>query len=419
MRRTVLIAFLAFLAIPMQARPAAHLQDHWVASWFTSQMSYEPQSALPSEALTDSTLRQAVRISLGGKVLRLRLSNEFGAAPLHLLGVHIAKAQPGGAIDPASDRALTFDGSAEVVIPAGASYLSDAVAYPVEPFADLAISIHYGQPPQRQTGHPGSRTTSYYAPGDHLSAVLLPEAKTVDSWYQIASIEVQAPHKTSAVVVLGDSITDGRGSTTNGNNRWTDMLARHLAEGRVSIGVLNAGIGGNRLLNDGTGPNTLARFNRDVLAAPGVKTLIVLEGVNDLGTLTVEHPVPVEEHEALVKRMIAAYKQLAARAHAHGLKAYIATVMPFMGFDYYHPDAQNDADRTAVNAWIRTQTEFDGVIDFDKLTADPAEPDQLLPAYDVGDKIHPSPEGYRVMGKAAAAFLLHTREQAGHNHSRR
>jgi lysophospholipase L1-like esterase len=183
--------------------------------------------------------------------------------------------------------------------------------------------------------------------------------------------------------------------------------------------VLNAGLGGNRLLNDVKGPNTLARFDRDVLAQPGVAGVIVLEGINDLGTLTVNAPASAAEHEALVKRVIAAYEQIAFRAHAAGIKAYISTITPFMGTVFYHPDAANEADRSAVNSWIRGQKLFDGVIDFDRLMADPAQPDRLNPAYDMGDFLHPSPEGYVVMGKAAAAFLAHAAKPAKARHKRK
>jgi len=418
MRKILLLALFAVLAVPVQARPVHHPADHWVTSWFTSQQIPEPRNALPPAALTDSTLRQAVQVSIGGNVLRVKLSNAFGTEPLHLLGVHIAKALPDGAIDPATDRALTFDSSSDVVIPAGASYLSDPITYPVRPFADLAISIHYGQPPAQETGHPGSRATSYYLPGDHVSDATLPGAQTIDHWYQIGSIQVEAPRKATAVVVLGDSITDGNGSTTNGNNRWTDALAEGLAAGHADMAVLNAGLGGNRLLLDGLGPNALARVDRDILAPPGVTALIVLEGVNDLGTLTREQSVPLAEHEALVKHMIAAYKQIAARAHAHHIKAYIATIMPFASNEYYHPGPETEADRNTVNAWIRTQKEFDGVIDFDKLMRDPEHPDRLAPAYDKGDGLHPSVAGHHAMGMAAAAFLLEHRPHATKPHVR-
>jgi len=410
MKRILAAAAVLLLVFPALSKPLPGPGPaHWVASWATSQQLPEPKNALAPETLKDATLRQVVRLSLGGSSFRLRLSNAFGTQPLHLLAVHVARPEGAGGIDPATDLALTFAGQPDVIIPAGASYLSDPVARTVAPFEDLAISIHYGEPPVGETGHPGSRATSFLAPGDQVSAAELTGVQTVDHWYQIAAVEVTA--KGSALVVLGDSITDGRGSTTNGNDRWTDVLAHDLKaySQTRTLSVLNAGLGGNRLLDDGLGPNTLARFDRDVLARPGVSAVLVLEGINDLGTLTANGPLPLADHDRLVQRMIAAYGQIAARAHAQGLKAYIGTVMPYMGTDIYHPDAANEADREAVNAWIRGQKRFDGVIDFDKLMADPAAIDHLNPAYDTGDHLHPSPAGYRVMGKAAAAFLAHVK----------
>ena len=415
MRRFFGIGLLIVLGAA-QAGPA-----HWVASWSPSQQIAEPENMLAPEVLKDATLRQVVRLTIGGTAYRLRLSNAFGTEPLHLNAVHVAKPAGPGEIDPAGDRALTFSGHGDVIIPAGATYLSDPVAVPVTPFSDMAITIRYGEPPVVQTSHPGSRATSFVAPGDHVSDARLEGAKPVDHWYQIAGIDVAAVPGASVVVALGDSITDGRGSTTNGNDRWTDVLARLLAARPASrnTAVLNAGLGGNRLLNDVKGPNTLARFDRDVLAPPGVTTVIVLEGINDLGTLTREHPVPFAEHDLLVNRMIAAYEQIASRAHAHGLKIYIGTIMPFMGTEFYHPDAANEADRNAVNAWIRVQKQFDGVIDFDKVMRDPLHPDHLNPAYDVGDLLHPGPAGYRVMGETAAAALTPAAKPALRVHLRK
>ena len=403
MRRILGLGFAVVLGVAAQAAPV-----HWVASWSPSQQIVEPENSLAPEAMKDATLRQFLRLSIGGAGFRLRLSNAFGAEPLHLVAVHVARPAGPGEIDPATDRTITFSGRADVIIPAGATYLSDPVQSPVAAFTDLAVTIRYSDPPAIETGHPGSRTTSYVVAGDHVSDAKLPDAKLVDHWYQIAGVDVMAAPRAAAVVVLGDSITDGRGSTTNGNDRWTDVLARRLAASPATrnMAVLNAGLGGNRLLNDIKGPNALARFDRDVLAPPGVTTLIVLEGINDIGTLTYDHPVPFEDHQALVNRMIAAFEQIADRAHAHGLKAYAGTIMPFMGTEFYHPDAANDADRNAVNAWIRVQKRFDGVIDFDKLMRDPLRPDHLNPAYDVGDQLHPGPAGYRVMGETAAASLL-------------
>jgi len=402
-RRSLAFAVFVLFAAAAQAQPS-----HWVASWFTSQQVAEPENMLPPEVMGDATLRQVVRLSIGGTGFRVLLSNAFGATPLHLSAVHVARPTGPGEIDPATDRALTFSGRPDVTIPAGASYLSDPVALPVAPFEDVAITIRTGEPPAVETSHPGSRATSYVVAGDHVSDARLEGAKTIDHWYLITGIDVTAAPHAKAVVALGDSIIDGRGSTTNGNDRWTDVLAEKLAANPATRGtaVLNAGLGGNRLLNDGKGTNTLARFDRDVLAPSGVAGVIVLEGINDLGTLTSKQPASPEEHAVLVNRIIAAYEQIAARAHTHGLKAMIATIMPFMGNETYHPDAANEADRTAVNSWIRTQKLFDGVIDFDALMRDPAQPDRLNPAYDTGDHLHPGPAGYRAMGALAATALL-------------
>jgi lysophospholipase L1-like esterase len=394
------------LALVLVSAAALAQPSHWVASWSSAQQIAEPENMLASALMKDATLRQIVRLSIGGSAFRLRLSNAFGTEPLHLKAVHVATPISAGAIDAASDRAVTFSGRADVIIPPGASYLSDPVMLPVTPLSDLAISILYDEPPQVQTSHPGSRATSYVLAGDHVADAHLPGATLVDHWYQIASVEVMATPDAGALVALGDSITDGRGTTTNGNDRWTNILALRLNAAGRRLAVLNAGLGGNRLLNDVKGPNALSRIDRDVLAQPGVKAVLVLEGINDLGTLTREHAVPFEDHNRLVNRMIAAYQQIATRAHSHGLKAYIGTIMPFMGNSTYHPDDANEADRNAVNAWIRVQNEFDGVIDFDAIMRDPAHLDRLNPAYDVGDFLHPSPAGYRVMGEAVAAALL-------------
>jgi lysophospholipase L1-like esterase len=382
---------------------------HWVASWATAQQIPEPRNALPPEALHDATLRQIVRLSLGGGSLRVHISNVFGTAPLHLTAVHIAR--PGavpGSIDTASDHALTFSGRADATIPAGADDISDPVEFRVLPLGDLVITLHYDQAPAQQTGHPGSRATSFYAPGDHVADAVLPGATPVDHWYQIEGVDVVAFSDAGAVVVLGDSITDGRGSTTNGNNRWTDALAWRLRRSPdwPFVAVLNKGIGGGRVLQDGLGPSALARFDRDVLAPASVKWLIVLEGINDLDVLTRDAPATGEAHAAMVAQLIVGYEQIVVRAHAHGIKVYGATILPDLGGDYYHPDAQNEADRHAVNAWIRTPGHFDAVIDFDAALRDPAAPDALLPAYDSGDHLHPNPAGYKAMADAVPLALF-------------
>jgi len=391
---------------------AARTKDapRWVASWASAQMVPATKDALPAAEATDATLRQTLRLSTGGGKIRLRLSNVFGTEPLKLSGVHVAlAAAPGSArIDPASDRALTFASVPEVTVPPGAEYLSDPIDFPAAPLASLAITLRYdGAPPAQQTSHPGSRTTSWFAAGDQLAAAELTDAKPIDRWYQISGVDVLRPAGAS-LVTFGDSITDGYGVTTNGDNRWPDLLAARLqADPRTrGVGVLNAGIGGNRLLLDGTGPNAMARFDRDVLNQAGVKYVILLEGVNDLGVLTRDQPVTARAHGALVARMTDAYDQMIRRARERGIRIYGATVMPYGGSRYYHPDAANEQDRQAVNAWIRAPGRFDAVIDFDALMRDPAQPDRLAPAYDSGDGLHPSLAGYKAMAEAVPLALF-------------
>lgn len=384
--------------------------ERWVGSWATAQMIPAAKDALPAAEVTDGTLRQTLRLSTGGGKIRVRLSNAFGTEPLKLSGVHVARAAaPGSArIDPASDRALTFSGRPDVTIPAGAEYLSDPVEFPAAPLASLAITLRFdGAPPAQQTSHPGSRTTSWYGAGDQLAAAELTGGKSIDRWFVISGVDVQRPAGAS-VVAFGDSITDGYGVTTNGDNRWPDILAARLqADPRTKgVGVLNAGIGGNRLVLDGLGPNAMARFDRDVLSQAGVRYVILLEGVNDLGVLTRDQPVSAEAHAALVVRMTTAYDQMIRRARERGIKVYGATVMPYGGSGYYHPDAVNEQDRQAVNAWIRTPGRFDAVIDFDKLMRDPANPSKLAPAYDSGDGLHPSLAGYKAMADAVPLDLF-------------
>ena len=382
----------------------------WVGSWAASQQIPEPANSLSAADMTDATLRQIVHLSLGGSELRVHLSNAFGTEPLHITAAHIAVplSAAGARIDPGTDRALTFAGKADVVIPAGAEYISDPVSFSAAPLSNLAVTIHYDEPPARETGHPGSRSTSYLVHGDEVSAADLTGAKKIDHWYQLAGVDVEAPANAAAIVALGDSITDGHGATTNGNDRWPDVLAERLqaAPGTRLLGVLNHGIGGNHLLTDGLGPNALARFDRDVLAQPGAKFLIVFEGVNDLGGLTRLNEVSQEEHAAFVARILGSYQQIILRAHDRGIKVIGATITPYGRSAYYHPGRLSEGDRQAINKWIRTPGHFDAVIDFDKVTRDPAHPDRLLPAYDSGDHLHPSPAGYRAMGEAIPLSLF-------------
>jgi lysophospholipase L1-like esterase len=382
----------------------------WVTSWGASQQVLEPQNALPTDDLRDTTVRQIFHLSVGGTALRVHVSNAFGTEALHLTSVHIARplSPSSSGIDSASDRPLTFAGDNDVTVPPGTEFISDALDYPVAALSDVAVTFHIDVAPARETGHPGSRATSYYVHGDLVSAADLPEPKHVDHWYQIAEIDVRAAPGSAAVVALGDSITDGHGATTNGNDRWTDVLAQRLQNTRTTrdIGVSNQGIGGNHLLTDGLGPNALARFDRDVLAPAGVRWVIVFEGVNDLGGLARLGEVPAADHSAFVSRVLAAYQQIIERAHAHGLKVYGATITPYVGSGYYHPGPLSEADRQQVNQWIRAAGHFDAVIDFDSVVRDPAHPDQLLPAFDCGDHLHPSPAGYKAMGDAIPLALF-------------
>lgn len=382
----------------------------WIASWAAAQQIPEPQNALSAEALHDATLRQIVHLSVGGSSLRVHLSNAFGLEPLHITSVHIAHAisPSSSVIQKGSDRVLTFLGTPDVTIPAGADYISDPIALPVEPFSDWVISFYLEDAPSRQTGHPGSRATSYYCHGNHVADEELPEAKGVDHWYQIAAIDVLRSQAGATVVALGDSITDGRGSTTNGNNRWTDQLNRRFQESAATqnLSVVNLGIGGNHLLTDGLGPNVLARFDRDVLAQAGVRFLILLEGVNDLGSLARREGATPAQHDLLIRQMKSAYQQVVLRAHAQGIKALAATILPYVGSEYYHPAASDEADRQNLNQWLRESKIFDGVIDFDKIMRDPKTPEKLLPQYDSGDHLHPSPAGYKAMSDAVSAALF-------------
>jgi lysophospholipase L1-like esterase len=390
-----------------QPKPAGQV---WVASWGASQQIPETRNELPPDDLRDATVRQIVRLSVGGSALRVHITNTFGTEPLRFTAIHVARpvSIAGSAIDSATDKALTFSGSTAVTVPAGAEVISDPVEDTVAPLTSWAITYHLMEPPTPETSHPGSRATTYYMHGDFVGAADLAGAKTVEHWYQLSGIDVLAPADAAALVVLGDSITDGHATTTNGNNRWTDVLAERLqasAAGK-NIAVINVGTGGNHLLTDGLGPNALARFDRDVLARAGVRWLMVLEGVNDLGGLAhANEAAPAADHAALVSRMLMAYAQVIERAHAHGIEAIGATLTPYGGSMYAHAPGF-DQDRQAINAWIRAPGHFDAVVDFDKAIADPAEPNRMLPADDCGDHLHPNPAGYKAMGEAVPVILF-------------
>jgi len=406
----IVFAFIAGCACAQASLQHDVKAQAWVATWGASQQVPEPHNALASDDLRDATVRQILHVSVGGPSLRVHLSNAFGTKELHFTSVHIARplSPSSSEIDPKSDRPLAFAGSAEVSVPPGAEFISDPLDFAVAPLSDLAVTFHLDAAPDRQTSHPGSRATSYSVHGDAVSAAKLTEAKSVDHWYQVSEIDVLAAQAAATVVALGDSITDGRGSTTNGNDRWTDVLATRLQSTPKArdIGVINKGTGGNHLLTDGLGQNVLARFDRDVLAPTGVRWLIVFEGVNDLGGVAINGEVSPAEHAALVSRVLASYQQVIARAHAHGLRVYGATITPYVGSDYYHPGPLSETDRQKVNEWIRAAGHFDAVIDFDSIVRDPEHPDRLLPSYDCSDHLHLSPAGYKAIGGAIPLELF-------------
>ena len=409
--KAVWMAMLIAHCMPGQAlQPDPFQSQGWVASWGASQQVPEPQNELPSDDLRNATVRQIVHLSVGGSAVRVHVTNVFGTEALQFTSVHIARplSSSSAAIDPATDHPLTFAGQPAVTVPPGAEFVSDPVDYPVRPLSDLAITFHLDLPPSKETVHPGSRATSYYEHGDAVSAATLADARHVDHWYQLSEVDVEAAPGAASVVALGDSITDGHGATTNGNDRWTDVLAARLQSSPAprNLGVSNQGIGGNHLLSDGLGPNALARFDRDVLAPAAVRWVIVFEGVNDLGGLARNGEVPSSQHAALVERVLAAYGQMILRAHAHGLRIYGATITPYSGSSYYHPGPLEEADRQQVNGWIRARSHFDAVIDFDAVVRDPQHTDRLLPAFDCGDHLHPSPAGYKAMGNAIAFKLF-------------
>jgi lysophospholipase L1-like esterase len=394
------ILLVAFFLTPAQSQQAA---QRWVGTWAAAPMDNPVNPGQPSPA--DSTYRNIVRISAGGASLRVVLTNEFGRMPLTIGASHIALSGNSGAIEPGSDHALTFSGKSTVIIPAGASVLSDPVAMPVAPLASLALSVYL--PQQRiddTTCHDLAMSTNYIAPGDETAAATLSDARAIESWCFVKGIEVNADSdRAAAIVTFGDSITDGAKSTMDTNRRWPDFLAERLQAGKATahLSVLNEGISGNRLLHDRAGPNALSRFDRDVLGQDGVKYLIVLEGINDIGSVAQPH-----ERWDLISTpdILFALTQIVTRAHEHGIKVFGATLTPYQGAGYYSDVGEKM--RQDVNQWIRTSGIFDGVIDFDQITRDPARPSVFSAQADSGDHLHPGDEGYKEMGSAIDLSLF-------------
>ncbi|MFJ9929646.1 SGNH/GDSL hydrolase family protein [Streptomyces misionensis] len=390
---------------------------HWVNTWTSMPQLTEPGNmppapfTQPGRVLTDSTVRQTVHVSVGGTHLRLRFSNAFGGAALPITAVSVAlpdgNRAGSGAVQAGTTRKVTFDGRSSTVVPVGAEAVSDPLDFDLRAGSNLTVTLYLadGQASDDITSHPGSRTTSYLATGDHVDDADLGGAATTAHWYFLSGVEVWSKSTTAAAVVLGDSLTDGRGSTTDGNDRWTDqLLARLRSSPRTAgVAVLNQAAGGNRVLNDGLGPNVLARFDRDVLAQSGVRWLILFEGVNDIGTAA---PTEAAQRQTTAD-LLAAYDQIVVRAHAQGIPVYGATLTPFGGnTGYDDPNGYREAARQAVNRWIRTSGRFDAVLDFDRAVRDPGQPRRLLPSLDVGDHLHLNPAGYRVLADAVPARLF-------------
>jgi len=374
--------------------------DHWITTWGTAPQLTEPGN-LPPARLANSTLRQFVRTSIGGRQLRVRFANNYGTDAITINAGSIAlttsTASAGnGDINPATAKGLTFRGAPGIVIPAGETVFSDPVDFDLPAVTNVAVSVFFGNISATTiTGHPGSRTTSFIQSGDVTSTASLPTARRTKHWYILTGIEVLADNARKAIAILGDSITDGRGSTDDGNNRWPDILAQRLATNAptAGVGVVNLGIGGNAIFG-GLGPAAVKRFDRDILHQNGVRYFICFEGVNDIGSGS--------SSMTTATNLVNAYTRFANQAKARGLRAYGATITPFGGNSYYR--TLHEQERQYVNAWIRTNAVFDGVIDFDAAVRDPATLTNFQAAFcrgaNANDWLHLNPAGYKAMGDA-------------------
>ncbi|MGB8320425.1 MAG: sialate O-acetylesterase [Ignavibacteriaceae bacterium] len=370
--------------------------DKWVGTWSTAPQLVETGNNPPSPGLSNNTLRQIVHVSIGGDTLRMRFTNEFSTSPVTMHSVHIAVSLGSDTIDTSTDTPLYFSGNEEVTIQPGSAVVSDPFYFPLQPLSNAAITIYFGSTSPDISGHPGSRTTSYILTGNAVTNENFSGAATAEHWYNINTIDVKAPDSSNAVAILGNSITDGRGSGTNKQNRWPDELARrlHANPGTQNIAVLNEGIGGNCVLGTCLGPSALSRFNRDIIEQSGVKWLIILEGINDIG-----YGAP-----GTGNNLIDAFKQMIYTAHMNGIFVYGATLLPMKGSSYY--STSHETEREIVNEWIRTTNLLDGVIDLDKAMRNPADTLSLIPEGDSGDHLHPSETGHHMMAEAVDLSLF-------------
>ncbi|OKH99148.1 G-D-S-L family lipolytic protein [Streptomyces sp. CB02923] len=385
----------------------------WNAGWSTAVQ--RPSTGFDKnwaeEGFADQTVRQVVRVTGSGTAARVRLSNRFGDTPLEVGGAALARTDQGAAVQDGTTRRLTFAGAGSVRIPAGGEVWSDAAELSAAPFDRLTVSLYFARPTGPATFHAQAFTTAYRAAGDQLSAAdPAVFGETTVSWYFLADVELAGgPARRDTVVAFGDSITDGFASTTDTGRRYPDALAERLAAAGLDRPVLNAGIGGNLLLNDSAwfGERAGARFRRDVLDKPGVRTAIVLVGLNDIGFSEVgadAFPTYRPNPDLSAPQIIDGYRGLIAEARAAGVRIIGGTIMPFRGSEYHTPHAE--AKRREINAWIRTSGAFDAVADFAAALADPSAPEALLPAYDSGDRKHPGDAGYRAMAEAVDPAAL-------------
>lgn len=401
-RRALLLAGAALAAALGAPPPALQAQDttaaRWVATWGAAPAG--PPAAGSTQTFTNQTLRLIAHTSIGGSRVRIRVSNEMGSTPLRIGSAHIGVRASGAAIVAGTDRTLTFGGKASITIPPGAPALSDPVVLTVAPLSDVAVSLYLPGTAGATTVHANAMQTSYASPaGNYTAATAMPVQLSLSTWPFLAEVAVESD--SAAIVTIGDSITDGLRSTANANRRWPDWLARRLNTSS-RLAVVNRGITGNRLLANAVqgslaGRSVLERFDRDVLATTGIKYLVFLAGINDIGNSPDAAPVSADT-------LISGYQQLVARARIRGIKVIGATLTPFEGAGYDSP--AKELVRLAINDWIRTGGELDGVIDFDQVLRDPLHPSRLLPAYDSGDHIHPNDAGYQAMGNAVPLALF-------------
>ena len=405
--KTALLLSLALPSLSSAAAPA-----HWIATWCASPaplLSSPEERKKANLEFQDQTIREIVHASIGSNTVRVRLSNAFGKQTVDIGSAHIALRDKASSIEAGSDRALSFGGRPSVSIPPNALILSDPVTLDVPASADLAISIYVPRPATGAGIHYSAQQTSYIASGNQTTAASLEDATTTTSWIFLSGVDVLTRDSGATIVAFGDSITDGAKSTVDANLRWPNILSNRLLAKHKNFGVLDAGIGGNRILHDASanvrfGINALARFDADVLAQADVKYLIVLEGINDLGHAGTSAPA---SETVSADDIIAGMKQMIERAHEKGIAVIGATLTPFEGASspgYFSPE--KEVKRKVINEWIRTSKAFDGVIDFDKAMRDPQNPDRMLSAYDSGDHLHPGDAGYRAMGESIDLSLF-------------